>query len=265
MSDNYSPNNMLTIIITLCICYILLFLLAYYLKDNSIVDVFWWAGFLIISCILLHQNYWQELSLTQVVSFILILLWSVRIVYNIGRKKVFHRGEDKRYAKWRSEWKYFYTRSFFQIYLLQMLLMLIVATPLFVIFTWEWENIFFTLSWWIIALIWLMYEAIADKQLQNFLLLKDRPKNVIFTKWLWAYSRHPNYLWEIVFWLGITLVSLQFSLWWIIWFILLTGLLLFVSWVPFKEESYKRKDNYEEYVRSTAKFIPRFLKWNSFT
>ena len=62
-------------------------------------------------------------------------MWSLRISIHIGKKKVSKRGEDARYAQWRKEWKYFYVRSIFQVYLLQMILLLIVSLPLYVIFS----------------------------------------------------------------------------------------------------------------------------------
>jgi steroid 5-alpha reductase family enzyme len=44
--------------------------------------------------------------------------------------------EDARYAKWREEWGsgwYFVVRSFVQVYTLQMILMLVVATAILVV------------------------------------------------------------------------------------------------------------------------------------
>jgi steroid 5-alpha reductase family enzyme len=52
-------------------------------------------------------------------------------------KKLKTKKEDSRYAVWRGEWKYFYLRSFFQVYVLQMILMFLVSLPLFLVF----ENI----------------------------------------------------------------------------------------------------------------------------
>lgn len=248
---------MTDIFIILWICYIVLFWVAYKVKDNSIVDVFWWAGFLIVSLILILQNaiFW----LAQIITLLLISAWSLRIVISIWSKKIYHPGEDKRYSAWRKSWKHFYLRSFFQVYVLQMILLLVVSTPLIINFSSSQEHILLlSLIWWLIAAFWLIYEAIADKQLKKY-LTGTPVKDTIFTKWLWKYSRHPNYFWESLFWLGISLISLQFSVWGIVGFLIITLLLLFVSWVPLKEKSYKTKLNWESY-KKTSIFIPIFFK-----
>ena len=193
-------------------------------------------------------------------TYFLIFFWSLRISASILRKKLKHKTEDTRYAVWRDEWKYFYTRSFFQVYLLQMFLLVLVAIPLFVIFVWEESNVYINFFWVIVSTFGLIYETIADIQVQKYIDSKNKKKNTIFTGWLWKYSRHPNYFWEIFFWFGITIISIQFSFYWWIWFFVIGFLLLFVSWIPLKEKSYKNKINYEEYIEKTPIFIPKYKK-----
>jgi len=249
---------MIEILFLFFLCYILLFIVSIIIKDNSIVDVFWGIWFLIIASLLIYLN--QVFEISQIVTYLMIFFWSMRISVSILRKKLKYKGEDKRYATWRGEWKYFYMRSFFQVYLLQMFLLILVSIPLFVIFWWEWSNMYINTFWAIIAIFWLLYESIADLQLQKYIDLKNKKKNIIFTGWLWKYSRHPNYLWEIIFWFGITIISFQFNLYWWIGFFVITFLLLFVSWIPLKEKSYKNKINYEEYREKTPIFIPKYKK-----
>ncbi|MBE2256187.1 MAG: DUF1295 domain-containing protein [Ignavibacteria bacterium] len=66
----------------------------------------------------------------------------MRLSYYIWKRKLKEKKEDPRYAKWRSEWKYFYTRSLFQVYLLQMIIMFLVAFPIYFIFSDEKLNIY---------------------------------------------------------------------------------------------------------------------------
>ena len=249
---------MIEILFLLFLCYIWLFITSIVIKDNSIVDVFWWIWFLIISSALIYQN--QIFEISQIVTYFLIFFWSLRISASILRKKLKHKTEDTRYAVWRDEWKYFYTRSFFQVYLLQMFLLVLVAIPLFVIFVWEESNVYINFFWVIVSTFGLIYETIADIQVQKYIDSKNKKKNTIFTGWLWKYSRHPNYFWEIFIWFGITIISIQFSFYWWIWFFVIGFLLLFVSWIPLKEKSYKNKINYEEYIEKTPIFIPKYKK-----
>ena len=237
-------------------CYIFLFLISLKLKDNSIVDIFWWFWFIIIS--FWEYFYYAKNSLFHILVLVLILLWWCRIIYSILSRKLKHKWEDPRYSSWRKQWKYFKTRSFFQIYILQMILLFMVSLPLYFIFTWEVNTILFFI-WSIVSLFWLIYETIADHQLSNYIKF-SKQKNLIFTKWLFNYSRHPNYFWEICFWLWITIISFSNWYYWLIGFIVITCLLLFVSWVPMKEKRYKLKDNYKEYSSETSLIIPNFFK-----
>lgn len=242
-------------IIILFFAYILLFPISIFLKDNSIVDIFWWIWFIILSWILL---YFWETSFLHILVFWIIFLWWVRLSWYILLKKLKKPWEDPRYKEWRSEWKYFYTRSFFQVFLLQMFLMILISTPLFFIFQHQISlNIFFI---WgiIISIFWLMYETIADIQKTNF--LKVRKNWEILTSGLYRYSRYPNYFWESIFWLWISIIWVQISILSFVWWIIITLLLLFVSGIPMIEKRYKDDEKYQKYKQKTNAFIPFYKK-----
>lgn len=249
---------MFYIILTLFFCYLILFLISLRIKDNSIVDIFWGFWFILISLILFFKSW--NYSIINLIPLILITVWWFRLWWSILLKKIKKPWEDPRYSWWRKSWIYFKTRSFFQVYLLQMILLLIVSFPIFFIFSWELDKNF-VLIWTIISIFWLIYETVADYQLSQY-IKNTKEKNMIFTDGLFKYSRHPNYFWEIMFWLGILIISFSNSYYWIIWFITISYLLLFVSWVPMKEERYKRKSNYIEYKNKTSLIIP-FIKIKS--
>ena len=261
---------MFSILLTLLISYILLFLFSLKIKDNSIVDVFWGFGFVLIAVIsFLGSDKWFP----QIVVTALIVLWWARIISHIGLRKLKERREDARYAKWRAEWGsglYFVVRSFVQVYMLQMILMLVVATAILVVNLWVWtvehgllrasqwrEQIFLIIGG-IIALIWLIFETIADRQLAEF--VKTKKPGEIFVNGLYRYSRHPNYFGESIFWLGISLIALPFSYWGLVSFFVITILLLFVSGVPLQEARYAGRSNWEAYKAKTSVFVPWFPK-----
>ena len=272
---------MTLILLTLLISYILLFLLSLRIRDNSIVDVFWGVGFMMIALLSFFQS---EMSLVQIVMTGLIFLWWVRIVSHIGLRKWKEQREDPRYAKWREEWgdgSYFCIRSFLQIYIAQMVLMFVVAIPILVVnlsvipadeglYRWIpffdhgfWDKLGMTeqiwlILWIIVSLFWLIIEAIADKQLSQF--IKTKKPGQIFMTGLYHYSRHPNYFGESMFWLGISLISLPFSSLGLIWFIVITFLLLFVSWVPLQEARYAGRPEWETYKSRTSVLIPWWPK-----
>lgn len=247
---------MIEIIIGLSISYFLLFLLSIALKDNSIADVFWGMGFLQVA---IHAVYLSETRMaSQVLFTILLALWAFRIASYILSKKWIKKGEDPRYARWREQWKYFYLRSFFQVYLLQAVLLCIIAIPILLINTAPPPVGIITVVGLCIALFGLIYETISDLQLRTF--IKTKKKGQIMTKGLWKYSRHPNYFGESVFWLGTSVVAIQVSPLTIISWVLITFLLRYVSGVPLAEERYADNEAFQAYKQETPPMIPNFFK-----
>lgn len=259
---------MTSILLILLISYILLFLVSIKIRDNSIVDVFWGFGFMMIAGI----SFWDSSrQLSQIVITGLVMLWWIRIVSHIGFRKLREHKEDPRYAKWREQWGsgwYFYVRSFLQVYLLQMVLLFVIATPILIVnfseqnppnplFQGGIETPFFIIGI-IFALCGLIFEFIADRQLAAFIKIKKPGE--IFMSWLYRYSRHPNYFGESMFWLWISLISLPFSYYGLISWLVITFLLLFVSGVPLQEVRYVGRPDWEEYKRKTSVFVPWFPK-----
>lgn len=244
------------VICFLWLCYCILFGISLKIKDNSIVDVFWWTGFVLIAWIVFLQN--NGHSIYSFLFLLVLSIWWLRLTYYIWKRKLLSHREDPRYAQWREKWKYFKIRSFFQVYILQWVLMLGISTPVFLVFSKPLElNIYFL--WGIICMIiWIIYESVADYQVKKYLAWSPQ-KNMIFNWGLYKFSRHPNYLGESIFWLWVSIVALQFSILWIIGFLLITFLLLFVSWIPMKEVRYKQKSNWKQYSQKTPKFIPNYF------
>jgi steroid 5-alpha reductase family enzyme len=261
---------MFYILISLGLAYTLFFLYSLKIRDNSIVDVFWGFGFMMIAVLSWFQS---EQELPQHIVTGLVLLWGIRITSHIGLRKLREGKEDPRYAKWREEWGdglYFSVRSFFQVYILQMVLMLVVGLPILIVNLASHEYPY-AYSFWqgdlmsdlsilalgvMIALSGLIFETIADLQLKAFIKIKKPGQ--IFTTGLYRYSRHPNYFGESVFWLGIALISLPYSYNGIIGWVMITVLLLFVSGVPLQEVRYSGRPEWEEYKAKTSVFIPWF-------
>ena len=108
---------------------VLLWLLSLPLKNASIIDIAWGIGFILVSGLVLlftPQGYlWRKQLIVT-----LVTIWGLRLTIHIGMR---NRGkpEDFRYAKWREEngasWWWI---SFFQVFLLQGILMWIICAPL---------------------------------------------------------------------------------------------------------------------------------------
>ncbi|HXX59397.1 MAG TPA: DUF1295 domain-containing protein, partial [Dehalococcoidales bacterium] len=105
-------------------------------------------------------------------------------------------------------------------------------------------------------------ETIADEQLRRF---TANPANsgAIMDKGLWAYSRHPNYFGEVMFWWGLFIFGLAADsrYWWtVIGPLAITALFVFVSIPMMEKHSLARRPGYGEHRRRTPALLPWFKK-----
>ncbi len=235
-------------------------MLALKKKDNSIVDIAWGIGFILVAILTFFLG--TEFVVRHILVTVLIFLWGSRLTTHIAIRNK-GKGEDFRYAKWRKNWgKWFFIRSFFQIYMLQGLLLLIIAYPVMFINHSEDPGItFFEILGLIIWLTGFFFEAVGDYQLLKF-KEKAENKGKIITQGLWRYTRHPNYFGETAMWWGIFLIALSLKNGWtaILSPLTITFLLLKVSGISMLEKKYVGNKQYEEYAKRTSAFFPWFSK-----
>jgi steroid 5-alpha reductase family enzyme len=238
----------------------LIFMLAWIKKDNSIVDIAWGIGFIFVAILTFFLV--TEFAVRHILVTALIFLWGSRLATHIAIRNK-GKGEDFRYAKWRKDWgKWFFIRSFFQIYMLQGLLLLIIAYPVMLINHSEDPGItFFDILGLIIWLTGFFFEAVGDYQLLKF-KRKAENKGKIIAQGLWRYTRHPNYFGETAMWWGIFLMALSLKNGWtaIVSPLTITFLLLKVSGISMLEKKYVGNKQFEEYAKRTSAFFPWFPK-----
>ena len=181
------------------------------LKNSSIVDIFWGTGFVIAN--------WAYFFLTPDGSparkwliSLLVTVWGLRLsLYILWRN--WGKPEDFRYRKWREEsggiwwWK-----SFFQVFLLQGVLLWIISAPLLAAHTLGGAapNAL-TLLDGLAILVWAIgffFEAVGDWQLARF---KANPLNrgKVMDSGVWRYTRHPNYFGDAAQWWAYYLIALR--------------------------------------------------------
>ncbi|MGI2336250.1 MAG: DUF1295 domain-containing protein [Dehalogenimonas sp.] len=236
------------------------YLFAVWRRDNSLADIAWGPGFILVAAVTFFVS--DHETLRQFIVLGLVIIWGGRLAL-----RIFHRnngkGEDFRYRKWRQDWgKNWALRSYLQVFLLQGIFMWLIAIPLVIINA----NSEMALGFWDFAgiLMWLigfMFETVGDAQLDAFL---KQPSNRgrILDSGLWRYSRHPNYFGEVMQWWGIFIIGLTVADGWvgIIGPLTITVLILKVSGVPLLEKSMAQNPGFKQYQEKTSKFIPWFQK-----
>ncbi len=233
------------------------FLVATLKRDMSIVDIAWGLGFILIAGTGVIVNF-DTLSVRQWTIFLCVLLWGMRLAWHIVRRKRGH-GEDARYAVLRTKWgEHVISQSFFKVFLLQGIVLWIIALP--VIVTFSSPNALFGMMDIVGLLLWLCgwtFEMIADQQLSSF-KMNHLNKGKILMTGLWKYSRHPNYFGEVLLWWGIALSAFSGTSSLIVFLgpSVLLCLILFVTGIPPLEARYKGNPDFEAYKKTTSVFLP---------
>lgn len=246
---------MLIALVAVVLWFHVLFVIALIKKDNSIADVGWGLSFVILSIVLFSQK--VDSTLADVMLLVMISMWGLRLSGYIAWRKR-GSGEDFRYQQWRNDWgSSIVWRSYLQVFILQMLIMLCIALPLVVAFTRINELTGYTLVGLGVMLCGLAIEVTADHQLAQFKKLSSN-KGHIIQSGLWRWSRHPNYLGEAVFWWGVAVTVFPVAMGWlgVVSALLITWLLRYVSGVPMLEKKYQHHAEFLEYATSTPVFFP---------
>jgi steroid 5-alpha reductase family enzyme len=238
-------------------------LTALRLHNLGLVDIAWSIGFLPLAvgfALLTHGDPVRRGLVAGLAG-----LWSVRLATHIGARVLKHHPqEDVRYEKLRADWGAKLRWKTFWFFQFQAVLLAALSAVLLVpclnpkpgITAREWAGV----ALWLVALAG---ETLADRQLKRF---KSHPghRGQICRAGLWNYSRHPNYFFEWLVWVGFFVFA---------WdspggcyTVLCPGLMLFfllrVTGIPLTEElSLKSKgDAYREYQRTTSAFVPWFKR-----
>jgi len=108
-----------------------------------------------------------------------------------------------------------------------------------------------------IGIIGILFEFFADNQLARFRSMKHETEKLLDTG-LWARSRNPNYLGEILFWLGLFIIGFAYGapLYTSAGILTMFALFYFIS-IPMKEERMlERRPSFKAYMERVPKLFP---------
>jgi len=240
----------------------LVWVLSVFIKNASIVDIFWGLGFVLAATFYFIAT--PGISTIKIITMALVVLWGLRLSMHIFFRNA-GKPEDYRYQQFRKNYgeKRYWWFSYFQVFLLQGFLVWIISAPLLAINYFSGENPFGILD--ILGiLIWLVgftFEAGGDWQLNRF---KADPANKgkLLTTGFWKYTRHPNYFGDAAVWWGFAVLSIASGCYLpVLSSVLMTWLIVKVSGVAMLERTMKNtKPGFEEYVKRTSAFVPWFPK-----
>jgi steroid 5-alpha reductase family enzyme len=235
---------------------IALFLVAYGFKSDKLTDISYALSFLTLDVAIIFNT--NRLHTYGLILFLMVALWAIRIG-GFLLIRVLHVGKDRRFDDMRGS----FTR-FGKFWVGQALTAWILMLPVALA---EHNGNKVTTMAVVGLVVWslgLVIEATADYQ--KYIFKRSlASKNKWIQRGLWKYARHPNYLGEILTWVGIYIycfeaLSLAEKILGLSSPGLIAVLLLFVSGVPLLEKSADKRwgmlPEYQTYKANTRLLIP---------
>ncbi len=231
------------------------------LRNGGWTDVFWTFG-TGAACVAAALLPFGEPTLRQLVVAALTGLWGARLGLHILRRVARADEEDRRYANFRRDWGPAFQRRMLQFALSQAPAGAVLAGAAHVAahnpHPFGRPQDLLGLLVFVAAL---GGEALADAQLARF---KTDPANRrgVADRGLWAWSRHPNYFFEWLVWVGVAILAIAPDYppgWWALAApAMMYGLLNYVSGVPHVERAMResRREAFEAYAARTSRFFP---------
>ena len=254
-------NAFLQIFLIIFILQIIFFGYAVWKKTDKVTDLSYGLTFVIASLFAYIINI-ENASSFRVILLLLITLWGLRLsIYLFIR--ILKTGKDKRFDGIRENFK-----KFASFWILQAVSIFVILLPTSYILSGNFETSLNYISYigLGISILGVLLETIADYQKFVF---KNKEENR--GKWistgLWKYSRHPNYLGEILMWVGVFIYSVVYindiAILTVISPIYITYLLVGVSGIPTLEKQYDKKysnnSEYLKYKENTGKLFPKIF------
>lgn len=187
------------------------------------------------------------------------LAWSLRLgLFVLARVLRHHPSEDKRYRTLREKWRS--PAAFLAFFELQALVAVVFATPFLCAATaadsslgaFEWLGL-------ALAAAAIVGESVADLQSEAF-KRRARGGQTVLDSGLWRYSRHPNYFFEMLVWIGFAVAAapLPSGLIAVACPVLITYFLLRVTGIPLTEKHSLETHGqaYRDYQQRTSPLIP---------
>jgi len=169
----------------------------------NVVDVAWSIGHWLAGTLYLFA---EGINTRKLVLWVILTVWALRLAGYLYWTRLRLKIVDQRYIAMQDEKKMSANLSFFLNYQLQACLIMLTVSSLYL--SGQAISPSLTIFDWIaipVILSGIIMTTLADLQLRRFV---QEYKGRVCNRGLWQYSRHPNYFFEWLVWVGFALSAL---------------------------------------------------------
>jgi len=259
---NKHLDILLATLIADIVCTIIIFIFSVIANNSSIYDPYW--SLIPPFILILWMKKLNRNSYVEYLIFAVYLFWSLRLTLNclIAWKGLKH--EDWRYQYFRNKTgKYYWLVSFLGIHFFPTLIVFLSMLPIYFGFRHEGRLI---IQLYVFG-VCLGIGSVIISLLSDIALYKHRNSDKAHTSirtGLWKFSRHPNYLGELLFWFSNYLIGLSYNInnyFTIAGFIAMVLLFNLYSIPAMEKRLLQRKPDYQEIINTIPRLLP--IKFNS--
>ena len=195
---------------------------------------------------------------------VLVWLWGIRLTVNWATYWPGLEHEDWRYGPIKTNaGKWNALADFSAIHLFPTVIVFVACLPIYAAVAMDARP----LNWLdyvaaAVTALAIIIELLSDIQLHRF--LAHRKEGEIMRTGLWAYSRHPNYFGEWLFWAGLALfgiAAVPSAWWWVLPGAIAMLVMFLVASIPMIDKrSVERRPEYEAHMARVSGFVPWFPK-----
>ena len=232
---------------------VLVFAFSVFFGNASVYDPYW-SVFPVAVMVLSALG--RDLTGLNILHLAVIGLWGVRLTGNWAYTFGGLNSQDWRYTMLRDRTGKMYPAvNFLGIHLVPTLIVYLCVMPAVCAARQHAEGGVLSFLCVSVSLCAVIMQGTADHQMHAF---RKEHRGELIRTGLWTWSRHPNYLGEILMWWGIgasAAAAMPGNAWMLTGAVVNTLLFVFVS-IPMAEERQSRKPGFEEYKKETRMLLP---------
>lgn len=241
------------------------FLFSLLKRNSSVYDPYW--TLIPFYFLIVWYAYYggAEWGIYQWICAAVVSFWSWRLSLSWARGWPGWHHEDWRYVDFRRQFgKFFQFINLSGIHLFPTLIVFLGMWGLFWVFDYGViENPLLFYIGALLAILGTILELLGDNEIARFRKRDNPKKEDILRTGIWAYSRNPNYLGEILFWFGLLAMGFAFGAPWYTAIGSIGMLLMFIfASIPMKEKQMQknRPEAFAKYKNEVSILIPMLPK-----
>ncbi|NME69443.1 DUF1295 domain-containing protein [Flammeovirga aprica] len=230
-------------------------------KNSSVYDAYWSVipFYFILQYFYLFDGF--QWSVPQWICAFVISFWSWRLTLSWGRGWPGWHHEDFRYSNFRVQFKAFFQPiNFLAIHLYPTCIVFLSIWGIEWVYAGgELSNVWLFALGALFCFVGTLFEYFADNELDKFRKRQNKQKTDILRSGIWARSRNPNYLGEMMFWFGVAMMGVSYNAPWytVLGSVGMWLMFMFAS-IPLKDKQMmkNRPEAFQKYKQEVSRVLP---------